>query len=235
MGYQKIDIYKLTLRNLGTSDDIQNINLGSRNCMILNQYYETAKDKVLMDHDWNFASTYRILSIASENVNQNFAHPKFLYLYDYPNDCLMIRGLYLYNQQNTPNNDEVISFYNMRDSHSEEGINDLDEDGLKRQEFEVVADNSGQKRIFTNTSPAIIRYTRKFTNTEFCGFTPEFAMLLSWYLGALSATAITGARARMSDCIQMYRQLLREAKTADANESYIKNNYQCEWITARDD
>ncbi|MBR3655282.1 MAG: hypothetical protein IKR34_02270 [Candidatus Gastranaerophilales bacterium] len=232
MGYQKIEVYKLALRNLGTSNEIQNINLEDRNCMILNLYYETARDKVLMDHDWNFASTYRVLALAGDN--QNFVHPKFIYKYDYPNDCLMVRGLYLYNQQNL-SNDEVISFYNMRNSHSEEGSNDLDEDGLKRQEFEVIADDRGQKTIFTNISPAIIRYTRKYTNTENCGFTPEFAMLLSWYLAALAATAITGARARMSDCFQMYRQLLREAKTADANESYVKNNYQCEWITARDD
>ena len=46
----------------------------------------------MKDFDWNFANSYRELSLTG-NIPSN---PKFLYEYDYPNDCLFAREIISY-------------------------------------------------------------------------------------------------------------------------------------------
>lgn len=225
MSYGQTQIYRLALRNLGISTDVVSPSSTDRNKAILDSYYNIARDKVLSDYDWNFASKYRILTPVDRN---GYPHPKYEYQFDYPNDCLAIREMYIYTDRAA--GEEAISFYNMRNSHSEEGSLE----GLKTQEYEVLADETGYRRIYTNVEIPVIRYTLVYGSIEAKGFTPNFVMALSWYLAALAAPAVTGARAKMSDCISMYRQMLREAMTTDANESHKNDDYECEWITARD-
>ena len=59
-------------------------------------------------------------------------------------------------------------------------------------------------------------------------------MALSWYLAFLAASSVTGARAKISDCIQIYKQMLREGMKADANEGFKEDDFECDWIKARD-
>ena len=225
MNYGKSQIYILALRNLGVSTGVVSPSSTDRNKTILDTYYEIARDKVLGDHDWNFANKYRLLT---PTINNEYLHPKYLYQFDYPNDCLAIREMYIYTNRNI--SEEEISFYNMRNSDIEEESLD----SLKTQEFEVLIDDTGYRCICTNIEVPVIRYTQVYGSIEAKSFTPDFVMALSWYLAALSAPSITGARAKMSDCISMYRQMLREAMTTDANESHKNDDYECEWITARD-
>lgn len=58
--------------------------------IILNNYYEDARDEVLKAFDWNFAEKYR--QITPIPIESPF--PKYSYVYDYPNDCLNARALY---------------------------------------------------------------------------------------------------------------------------------------------
>ncbi len=96
MNYTKAKIFNLTLKNLRVSVGIQGANLSEKNTVILNEFYDSAREQVLKDFDWNFANSYRELSLTG-NIPQN---PKFLYEYDYPNDCLFAR--------------EIIPYYNKK-------------------------------------------------------------------------------------------------------------------------
>jgi len=89
MNYTKAKIFNLALKNLRISQTLQSTEQSDRNTTILNEYYESARDEVLKDFDWNFANAYRELT-PTGNVCQN---PYFLYEYDYPNDCLFAREL----------------------------------------------------------------------------------------------------------------------------------------------
>ncbi len=100
MNYTKSKIFNITLKNLRVSVGIQNSNQSDKNTVILNEFYDSAKEQVLKDFDWNFANSYRELALTG-NIPQN---PKFLYEYDYPNDCLFAREIIPYV------NKEVVEF-----------------------------------------------------------------------------------------------------------------------------
>ena len=221
--YTKAKIFNMALKNLGVSVGVQGANQGDRNTVVLDEFYETAKEKTLADHDWGFASAFRELT-PTGNTSQ---HPKYLYEYDYPNNCVFIREVYLYDRSLMNNSEEAISFNNMASLH----YSDKDEI-IKHQDFETASDTAGNRIIYTNVQPAVARYTRLVGEETY--FTPEFAMALSWYLAFLAASSITGARVKTADCLQVYRQMLREGKTADANEGFKEEDMECDWIKARD-
>lgn len=133
MNYTKAKIFNITLKNLRVSVGIQNTNQSDKNTVVLNEFYDTAKNQVLTDYDWNFANSYRELALTG-NIPLN---PKFLYEYDYPNDCLFAR--------------EIIPY-----SYSEDLI-----------EFEIASNSLGQKVINTNLSPAVLRFTKCVDNETF--------------------------------------------------------------------
>lgn len=92
MNYTKAKIFNITLKNLRVSVGIQNTNQNDKNTVVLNEFYDSAREQVLKDFDWNFANSYRELTLTGY-IPQN---PKFLYEYDYPNDCIFARELIPY-------------------------------------------------------------------------------------------------------------------------------------------
>lgn len=92
MNFTKAKIFNITLKNLRVSVGIQNSNQSDKNTVVLNEFYDIAREQVLKDFDWNFANSYRELSLTG-NIPQN---PKFLYEYDYPNDCVFAREIIPY-------------------------------------------------------------------------------------------------------------------------------------------
>jgi len=100
MNYTKSKIFNIALKNLRVSVGIQNYNQTDKNTIVLNEFYDSAREQVLKDFDWNFANSYRELSLTG-NIPQN---PKFLYEYDYPNDCVFAREIISYI------NEEIVEF-----------------------------------------------------------------------------------------------------------------------------
>lgn len=88
MGYSKTKIFNIALSNLGISALIQNASQDDPRAIILNNFYELARDFVLEAHDWSFANAFRDLStslISSPDPNYEFA-------YLLPNDCIAPRA-----------------------------------------------------------------------------------------------------------------------------------------------
>ena len=75
MNYTKAKVFNIALKNLRVSVSIQSANQTDKNTLVLNEFYDSAKEQVLKDFDWNFANSYRELSLTG-NIPQN---PKFLY------------------------------------------------------------------------------------------------------------------------------------------------------------
>ncbi|MBQ4122581.1 hypothetical protein IJD44_02500 [bacterium] len=113
MNYTKAKIFNIALKNLRVSASIQNANQPDKNTIILNEYYDIAKEQVLKDFDWNFANSYRELTLTG-NIPMN---PKFLYEYDYPNDCLFTREIISYLD------DEILEFEVAANSSGQKVIN----------------------------------------------------------------------------------------------------------------
>lgn len=87
--YTKTKIFNLALANLGVSAIIQNMDEESEQAILLNNYYETARDTVLEAHEWSFACAYKELSTAFEKSPDG----NFLYSFAYPNDCISPRAI----------------------------------------------------------------------------------------------------------------------------------------------
>ncbi len=113
MNYTKAKIFNITLKNLRVSVGLQHTNQTDRNTIILNEFYDSAREQVLKDFDWNFANSYRELALTG-NIPQN---PKFLYEYDYPNDCNFAREIISYTDK------EIIEFEVAANSAGQKVIN----------------------------------------------------------------------------------------------------------------
>ena len=94
MTISKAQIFNISLNICGVSTPLENPNSSDNKAILLNNYYELAKEYVLKDFDWNFASTYRVLTLTQNQISES----KFKYCYDYPNNCICARGIF---EQNT--------------------------------------------------------------------------------------------------------------------------------------
>ena len=87
----KTDIFNMAIMELGIASPIQNGSINSDNkAIILNRFYETARDDVLKAFDWNFAERYKELALSTEKS----LSPEFLFTFDYPVDCLCAREVF---------------------------------------------------------------------------------------------------------------------------------------------
>lgn len=79
-----IEICNLALSNIGNSRSINNLNEQSKEAGACDLHYESCRDSVLADFDWNFA-TKRVALADTANPP-----PDWQYAYQYPTDCLRI-------------------------------------------------------------------------------------------------------------------------------------------------
>ena len=93
MTISKTTIFNMALNELGVSAPIENANMqGDNRAIVLNNFYEVARDEVLKAFDWNFAEKYRVLTPRKDEC----LDPRYQYVYDFPNDCLSAREVYVY-------------------------------------------------------------------------------------------------------------------------------------------
>ena len=94
MAISKAQIFNVVLNILGVSSPLENPNSADNRAILLNNYYELARDYVLKDFDWNFASSFKELSLCDEQIDLS----GYDYTFNYPNDCLCARDLFLKNR-----------------------------------------------------------------------------------------------------------------------------------------
>ena len=136
----KTIIFNMALIELGVTAPIANAdNQNDSRAVILRNFYENSRDEVLKSFDWNFAEKYRNLT----PIQETSLDPRFQYVYDYPNDCLNAREVFMQNGNG------------------------------ERLKFKPSSLKNGQKVILTTVSPIILRYTARVENetlfdSEFC-------------------------------------------------------------------
>lgn len=90
MAYSKVAIFNMALNHLGITAPLStnSFDKDSR-AIILNNFYEAARDEVLKAFDWGFANTYKDLTLTTDTS----PNPKFPFVYDCPNDCISARAV----------------------------------------------------------------------------------------------------------------------------------------------
>ena len=90
MTISKSQSYNIALNILGVTTPLENSNLQDNRAILLNNYYDLARDCVLKDYDWNFASTFRELSKVENGEN----YSKYKNSFSYPNNCISARDIF---------------------------------------------------------------------------------------------------------------------------------------------
>lgn len=199
MSYTKEYIFNLALNHLGVSAVIQKSEIISPRTTVLNNQYELAKKVVLKAHDWTFANGFKKLTLSTENSPD----PRYLYAYDYPNDCVAVR--YVVDE----NGGEYKKFSVTTNSQ-----------GAKL----ILCNISPAILCYTRNLEVEIPESY---------FSDEFVMVLSCYLAYLSAEGITGSTDRKQHCYQSYAMELARAKAMDANESSEKDEEKRTYLDSR--
>lgn len=94
MVISKAQIFNISLNILGVSIPVEKADNTDSRYILLNNYYELARDYVLKDFDWNFASTFKELTL-SENSEDIKEYSQFEYCYTYPNNCICARDIFI--------------------------------------------------------------------------------------------------------------------------------------------
>ena len=185
MGFTKEKIYNLVLNNLGVTAIVQNTTEVTPKVTTLNNYYDIAIEQVSKDFDWNFLNRKENLTLVSEKSPD----PKYLFAYDYPNDCIAARsiidktgGEYKKFDVTTSKNGSRIIVCNIQD-----------------------AILNYTRKIQTQMPEAY--------------FPSEFVTALAFYLAFLTADAIVGNTQKKQMNYQSYQIALAKAKSMSANES----------------
>ncbi len=93
MAVSKLQILNVALNILGVAIPIEISEKKDTRYVLLNNYYELARDYVLKDFDWNFASTFRELSLYNlKNTDDTYLN--YEYCYSYPNNCICARDIF---------------------------------------------------------------------------------------------------------------------------------------------
>ena len=90
MAYSKVGIFNMALHHLSITAPISVNSMDKDSkAIILNNFYETARDEVFKAFDWGFASAYKDLTLSTEKS----PNPKYPFVYDCPNDCITARAI----------------------------------------------------------------------------------------------------------------------------------------------
>lgn len=90
MTISKVQIFNIALNILGVSTPLENTNGDDNKAILLNNYYNLAKEYVLKAYDWNFASCFCKLTPTKDALINN----SYKYAYTYPNDCVCARDVF---------------------------------------------------------------------------------------------------------------------------------------------
>jgi hypothetical protein len=88
-----VDIYNLALSNIAAKSRVNSLTEDSNEKKVCDAHYENAREIILEDHDWNFASFFETLALVKESTDAVPPPLPWLYEYTYPSTCVKIREI----------------------------------------------------------------------------------------------------------------------------------------------
>lgn len=206
----EVSICNLALNHIGAYP-IANLSDASKEATTCNAIYPFARDSVLRDHKWAFATKRLILALLTDTYSG------WDYAYQYPTDCLVAHEIY-----SEYGDYSGLVYDSETDSYVSSG----------KIEFEICAASSlTSKVILTNKEDAELIYTAKVTDCNM--FDGQFIDALAYRLATELAVPIKG-NGQMSQAMhQLYQYRLNQAKAISANECYKKPDQTNTFVSAR--
>lgn len=201
-----IDICNMALSRIGNSQRINALDEASIQAEQCSLFYEPARDFVLRDFAWGFATAFASLAEVATNPDPAYPHS-----YAVPTDCLKIRQIV---------NPVFPAWYGAPF-----------DDCVRRPNVPGIGYRVVGRVIATTVSPATLEYTQQVTNPEL--FDPMFVSALAWRLAGQIAPAVAKDAGVASTCEGMYRAEIAQAAAAMLNEGRTDTNFESSFITVR--
>lgn len=203
----EIDIANLALAHLGDSATVSSFNPpeGSAQAEHCARFYPIARDSLIEQHDWGFATRRAVLAPLT------YTDPtgEWAFAYALPNLCIKPIKV------RPPSTlSSIITSYPL--STIAPSGNMVGNNGI---EFTAETDENGNKFLLTNQETASVIYLVQTTDTN--KFSPLFVDTLSWYLASyLAGPVLKGdvGRAEAKGCFAIAMQLMGKAAVSDANQ-----------------
>jgi hypothetical protein len=215
----EVEICNLALAHIGDSATVSSIDPpeGSAQSEHCARFYPMARDVLLDDHTWSFA-TKRVALAELTNESTTWQ-----YAYAVPNDCLDVMAII----DSTATND-----YN--GTNGSQDVYTYIPTSFSPQEYAVEVDSTGADVIYTNQANAVCRYTTSVTDTS--KFPPLLVVAISYQLASFLAGPIikgeTGS-AMTTKFLQLAQAFLSKAKSSDSMQRQIKVDHNVPWIAGR--
>lgn len=214
----EVDICNLALARLGDTATVASISPpeGSAQAEHCARFYPIARNALLEEHNWGFATKRVQLALLYE------AWPEWTYAYAQPNDVINVLA--------------VLST-SATDDYSQGIINipDISISGnYEPQPFSCEVNGDGMQVILTDQENAVLRYTGLVTDTS--NFSPLFITVLSWRLAAMLAGPLIKGDAGAAEakrCEAMAQAYLSKAIESDASQRRVMPVHKVGWISGR--
>lgn len=226
MSINKTEIFNMALSNIGehtiTNSDASSTEKAS---VICNRYYDICLKMLMKEVDWPFVTTQAKLTrsaltktVDSDTVNIEF-NKDFPFVFDIPSDCINIERIFI--GKINEELDENFNRTSIRKHYKE----------LKKGvEWKIyyVPQKDAPKIVCKEKEDVNIEYT-KFVE-DVTDYQPYFVDALCWLLSSRIAMPITKDPQKVSMCLQMYQESLKNAKLLILNEqgtddkSFIPNS-----------
>lgn len=214
----EVEICNLALSNI-RAGSINSLNEGSIQAQMCDLKYPILRDRCLRELPWQFNRKIRALaSVDTDIFNWSYA-------YSYPVDCLKVHRLIGEYEQMLEGQSDVIS--RALDSRV------IPATDLRQQIPYEVFNFDNNKTIGSNQANLRIDFSAKITDPNL--FSDDFIMALSHLISSEVAIPIVGAelgRALRKESIQLYREYLASAISADMNDQYFTPR-QSDYVNVR--
>lgn len=211
----EVQICNLALSHVGAAS-IQSLEDKTKEAGRCNLLYEPARDAVLREHKWSFATKRETLALLPDEDKVD----EWEFAYQYPSDCLAAREIY--NDFNNVRRDGLLHHDHQHHAHG----------NTDRINFEVAV-NKGKtaKIIFTNKEDAELIYTAEITDPNL--FDTQFRDALAWKLASELARPLR-ANPKMEELLyQKYLFIMATTQASDANEQQAEPDETNIFVQAR--
>jgi len=181
------DICNMALQYIGDGVNlISSLDEDSEEGKTCKFWFDRRRDILLRTWPWDVASGYVTLALVEEKPN-----PDWQFSYRYPSDCLFAERLL------------------------KGGDSTRWPESSPRVPYALGQDDQGNL-IFTDQSPACLKYTKRLTNTAF--WDEMFNDALAWSIASVIALPLGRAVSFMTNARLMYLDSLTDAESVMANE-----------------
>lgn len=208
-----VEICNMALSRIGNSQRIDSLTERSVAAEQCSLFYEQARDMVLRDKPWPFATKF--VSLAEIATNPD---PAFPYSYSMPADCLMARRIV--------NDVFPVDYW----PYQGYGCAGFDIPRVPAIPFRVIQGES-TRLIATSVSPATLEYTVRVEDPGF--FDPIFVSALAYKLAVEIAAPLSKDQSIVNRCEGAYQSLVATAFAQGMNEGSADQMPESVFITGR--